>query len=1081
MTRRLMAWAVVFVMAGCAPAGSDDSAPGGGGSGGAGGGAPPRDMGVVIPRDGNVVNDCVDEDEDGFGEGAACRGPDCDDTDPTVNPNAREVCDGVDNDCAGGPDDDIAGQGCPLTLGICAGARATCEGGAFQACGEATYGDAYEQEETRCDGDDNDCDGRTDEGCACADGDQQPCGSDVGACAVGAQRCANSAWGPCDGAVEPSNESCNGADDDCDGERDEGLEPPGCPKPEGVCAGARAVCAGGGGWSCGPEQYGEQYEAEESRCDGVDNDCDGQADEGCGCADGDEQPCGGDVGACQQGVQTCVRGEWDECRGAVGPAAEVCNGLDDNCDGGRDEGLAAPSCALNQGVCVGSVQTCGGEGGWIACEAATYAEHSPAYVVEETGMHCDGADNDCDGVTDEACVCVDGDTQVCGVNVGACTQGQQRCVMGAFDDCDGVGPTGELCNGVDDDCDGDTDELVVAPECGLQLGVCAGATRVCRGGAFGDCGEAEYGAGYDGAVEQRCDTRDNDCDGTVDEGCDCVDGDIQNCGTDVGACERGSQTCVRGGWSACDGEVGPDPAGETCDGVDNDCDEETDEGVVGELCALQAGVCTGTRRACAGEGGFPACGAAVYGPSYRAVETDADCDGVDNDCDGEIDEDCECQVGAEQPVCGVDTGECQTGRLVCEDGAFGGCDGEVPPVAELCDGRDNDCDGERDEALQAPACALQAGVCAGSVMRCGNEDGWLDCDGADYGPDYAADEAGRCEGLDNDCDGTVDEGCPLPDVVISELLYDGVAADGPNVFIELAGAPGLRLNGLSLEAVNGNGGAVYATIPLDGGRVPFNGYFLVVGDQATPTLRDIADLVHPAADLQNGPDSVRLMFNGQVVDALGYLGGDPDAPEGFDDPAANAGEGDPAGAIAPGQSLSRDANNTDTGDNAADFAALERPTPGGSPIPRIHVALRWDADSTDFDLHLIRGGGAFGSADDCYFGRRTPDWGVAGDPDDNPRLDRDDVDGFGPEFIDYLDPVADTYLVEVNFFSARFDPPTNATVAVFVDDLLALELTREMNAMDHYWAAMDVRVMENGAIQVFERDEVSPNPIHNAN
>ena len=1073
---------VTFLALGCAPA-SGDKATGGGGSGGmggAGGGIVPRDMGVVQVPDGNIVNDCIDEDEDGFGDGAACRGLDCDDGNAAVNPNAREACDGVDNDCSGRADDDIDELGCPLTLGVCAGASAACMNGAFEACGPGTYGDNYQAEESRCDGDDNDCDGRTDEGCACEDNAQQPCGIAVGACAEGVQHCAGAEWGPCQGAVEPANESCNGVDDDCDGTLDEELEAPGCERTEGVCAGARAVCAGADGWTCGAEQYGEQYEAEESRCDGVDNDCDGQADEGCGCMDGAEQPCGGDVGACQQGVQTCVRGAWDACRGAVEPADEACNGVDDDCDGAADEGLEAPACALNQGVCAGAVQTCGGADGWVMCDAELYLAWSAAYVADETEEHCDGSDNDCDGTTDEGCACLDGEEQVCGVNVGACTQGQQRCVMGAFDECDGVGPTGELCNGADDDCDGDTDENVEAPQCPLQQGVCAGATRRCTDGGFGECGELEYGAGYDGGEEQRCDTRDNDCDGEVDEGCDCVDGEVQNCGTDIGACERGSQTCVRGRWSACDNEVGPE-AVDVCDGVDNDCDEQTDEGVVGELCVLQDGVCAGSRRVCGGEAGFVACDAAVYGPTYRVAEGGDDCDGLDNDCDGTIDDECECVVGAEQPVCGVDTGECQSGRLTCVDGAFGDCDGEIAPVAEACDGLDNDCDGERDEELVAPACPLQDGVCAGSVQRCGNDEGWLACAAEDFGADYAVEEDGQCDGLDNDCDGSVDEGCPLPAVVISELLHNGVAADGPNVFIELAGPPGQRLNGMVIEAVNGNGGQVYARIPLEGGRIPFNGYFLIVTDEATPTLRDIADLVHPDADLQNGPDSLRLVWNGQTLDALGYLGGGPDDPEAFDDPGANAGEGAPAPAIAPGSSLSRDANDTDTDDNAADFAANATPTPGGTPLPRLHVSLRWDADQTDFDLHLIRGGGTFGSADDCYFARRTPDWGVEGDASDDPRLDRDDVDGFGPEFIDYPNPVVDSYLVEVNYFSAAFDPPTNATVSVFVDDLLALELTREMNDQDHYWAAMEVRVGDNGAIQVFEVNEVSPESIDNPN
>jgi len=92
----------------------------------------------------------------------------------------------------------------------------------------------------------------------------------------------------------------------------------------------------------------------------------------------------------------------------------------------------------------------------------------------------------------------------------------------------------------------------------------------------------------------------------------------------------------------------------------------------------------------------------------------------------------------------------------------------------------------------------------------------------------------------------------------------------------------------------------------------------------------VTDLVSSGADLQNGPDSVRLVrvADEEIQDALGYLGGPPGSPGAFDDPAFNAGEGAPAPAIAPGQSLSRDAAHTDTDDNGRDFQPVDEPTPG---------------------------------------------------------------------------------------------------------------------------------------------------------
>ncbi len=492
-------------------------------------GVPRDDAGQTTPDSGDPRPDggpgCVDDDEDGYGEGCAL-GPDCNDTAATVSPAATETCNGVDDDCDGTADDGVGAPSCALTEGVCAGATARCGPEGFLECDATDYGADYEADETLCDSLDNDCDGTTDEGCTCTEGATQSCGSDTGACAAGTQTCTDGAWGACDGEVGPMGETCNGADDDCDGASDEpsDLTPPDCPLQLGVCAGSRRACGGASGWiACsGTTSYGGDYEAVETLCDTLDNDCDGVADEGCECVDGATQACGSDIGACMAGTQTCVAGAWGASAGDVASMAESCNGGDDDCDGRTDEGVVGPACALAVGVCAGSMQRCGGAGGFVACTATDYG---PDYQATET--RCDGQDNDCDGMLDEGCACVDGATQACGLATGACERGTQTCSGGAWGACTGgVDPVTELCNGLDDDCDGVSDDGLTPPPCALSMGVCAGSRQTC-GGASGwqaCAGTASYGPRYlateDGSAdESACDGLDNDCNGTVDDGC----------------------------------------------------------------------------------------------------------------------------------------------------------------------------------------------------------------------------------------------------------------------------------------------------------------------------------------------------------------------------------------------------------------------------------------------------------------------------------------------------------------------------------------------------------------------------------
>jgi formylglycine-generating enzyme required for sulfatase activity len=123
-------------------------------------------------------------------------------------------------------------------------------------------------------------------------------------------------------------EQCNGVDDDCDGHTDEDLGTQSC--GQGACAREQPACLGGQVPECQPGL------PEPEQCNGVDDDCDGLTDEldAAPCYGGPEGSVG--VGVCRAGVPGCDAGV-EVCRGEQTPSPEVCNGLDDDCNGWTDE------------------------------------------------------------------------------------------------------------------------------------------------------------------------------------------------------------------------------------------------------------------------------------------------------------------------------------------------------------------------------------------------------------------------------------------------------------------------------------------------------------------------------------------------------------------------------------------------------------------------------------------------------------------------------------------------------------------------------------------------------------------------
>ena len=74
------------------------------------------------------------------------------------------------------------------------------------------------------------------------------------------------------------------------------------------------------------------------------------------------------------------------------------------------------------------------------------------------------------------------------------------------------------------------------------------------------------------------------------------------------------------------------------------------------------------------------------------------CDGIDNNCNGNIDEGCSCRNG-QVLGCGINIGECKLGTQTCVDGLLSDCIGKIDSTEEICDTKDNDCDGFIDEGV----------------------------------------------------------------------------------------------------------------------------------------------------------------------------------------------------------------------------------------------------------------------------------------------------------------------------------------------------------------------------------------------
>ncbi len=366
---------------------------------------------------------------------------------------------------------------------------------------------------------------------------------------------------------------------------------------------------------------------------------------------------------------------------------EACNGLDDDCDTNIDEdfpdkGLACDNGKL--GICRRTgVNVCRADGTGLACNAATGPNPGDFQEV------CNNLDDDCDGKIDE--------------DLTGCTCSPQQ----------------EQCNNKDDDCDTKVDEDITRP-CGT--GTCQG-TETCQNGVFVGCTAQQ-------PQTETCNGLDDNCDGVADgiqQACSNLSGgfpagDPRNNPGDPGhvpapiaenVCQPGVQVCPANvgppnSFGPCQFEVtGCSGACDTCNGLDDDCDNKIDEDFVPADCSTNCGV------------GQTVCTNGMISCTTTTANDDPTCDGVDDDCDGNIDEDWVCD---NPPNCDCTDALVCNGVQKCINGNEV-CQGE-PISQESCDCEDNDCDGVVDNGnLCAPGSSCTefcqcAFPCANSEFPC---------------------------------------------------------------------------------------------------------------------------------------------------------------------------------------------------------------------------------------------------------------------------------------------------------------------------------------------------------------------------